>query len=118
MTEDRAQDQVSDLPLEGRLRPPMANGEVLFQEPWQGRVFAMAVLLQERGLFSWNEFQQELIGVIGSWDSVNDETRQYEYYEHFSEALNKLLDRKNVVGSVELGNRTGEYAVRPHGHDH
>ena len=118
MTEDRAQDQGGDLPLEGRLRPPMANGEVLFQEPWQGRVFAMAVLLQERGLFSWNEFQKELIGVIGRWDFVNHETRQYEYYEHFSEALNKLLDRKNVVASVELGKRTGDYAARPHGDDH
>jgi len=111
-------DQVTGFPLEGKLQPPMANGEVLFEEPWQSRVFAMTILLYQDGLFSWNEFQDELIEVIGRWDAVNDETRQYEYYDHFSEALNTLLNKKNIVASGELGKRTDEYASRPHGHDH
>ena len=111
-------DQVTGFPLEGNLQPPMANGEVLFEEAWQSRVFAMTILLYQDGLFSWNEFQDELIEVIGRWDAVNDETRQYEYYDHFSEALNTLLNKKNIVASGEMGKRTDEYASRPHGHDH
>ena len=108
----------SEFPLEGELQPPMANGEVLFEEPWQGRIFAMTILLHQDGLFSWQEFQDELIEVIGQWDAVNDETRQYEYYEHFSVALKTLLDKKDIVASGELGRRVDEYASRPHGHDH
>ena len=112
------EDQYKGLPLEGQLQPPMANGEVLFQEPWQGRLFAMTILLHQDGLFSWDEFQEELIQVIGRWDAVNDKTGQYEYYEHFSEALNTLLNKKNIVDKNELAKRTVEYASRPHGHDH
>ncbi len=45
-----------ELPLNDDYQPPMANGEVLFDEPWQGRVFAMALLLEEQEFFAWEEF--------------------------------------------------------------
>ena len=47
-----------EFPLE-ELQPPMANGEVIFEEPWQGRVFAMTILLNKAGLYSRDEFQSE-----------------------------------------------------------
>ena len=45
---------VGELPLRVEFQPPMANGEVLFDEPWQGRVFAMALLLVDQGCFAWD----------------------------------------------------------------
>ena len=109
---------VGELPLRVEFQPPMANGEVLFNEPWQGRVFAMALLLVEQGCFAWDEFQAELIEVIHAWEASDDQTRVYAYYEHFQEALRRILAAGNVVDSAELNARTTEFAARTHGHDH
>ena len=38
---------LNELLLDGRIAPPTANGEVVFEAPWQGRVFGMARLLAE-----------------------------------------------------------------------
>ena len=104
--------------LQETLQPPMANGEVLFEEPWQGRVFGMAVALQESGIFTWSEFQASLIEVVGAWDRDAETTDPYEYYDHFQSALDALLASKAVVSRVDLQTRTTAFAERPHGHDH
>ena len=109
----------SELPFEGRLRPPMANGEVLFEAPWQGRVFGMAVALRDAGVFAWSEFQAHLIVVIGDWDATHpDGSPDYAYYEHFQEALGRLLTERGLVDPGALEDRICAYAARPHGHDH
>ncbi len=100
------------------LQPPMANGEVLFEEPWQGRVFGMAVALHEAGVFAWPEFQACLIDVVGAWDRQAGEGDTYEYYRHFQAALQRLMADKGLVSDVDLEDRTQVLAARPHGHDH
>ena len=100
------------------LAPPMANGEVLFEEPWQGRVFGMAVALHESGVFAWSEFQASLIDVIGAWDRHAQDADPYLYYEHFQQALHELLARKGLLNMASLEARTAAFAQRPHGHDH
>ena len=106
-----------EFPLK-ELQPPMANGEVIFEEPWQGRVFAMSILLNKAGLFSWDEFQSQLISTIEQWEREGDNSEDYKYYERFSDALNSLLGKKGIVAGEELVERTEEYVNRPHGHDH
>ena len=78
---------VDELPLSDDCHPPMANGEVLFDEPWQGRVFAMALLLVEQGCFAWDEFQAELIEVIHAREATDDQTGEYAYYDHYQEEI-------------------------------
>ena len=39
--------------LPENLQPPMQNGEVVFEAPWQSRVFSMAVSLSEAKVFHW-----------------------------------------------------------------
>jgi nitrile hydratase accessory protein len=107
-----------DLKLADELQPPMANGEVMFDEPWQSRIFGMALALHEAGHFSWAEFQECLIAVIGEWDASHDGADPYEYYAHFEQALHKLLEAKQILDSQELVRRTRDLAARPHGHDH
>ena len=109
---------LGELPLQDEFQPPMANGEVLFDEPWQGRIFAMALLLAKQECFAWTEFQTELIEVIHDWEVSEDRAEIYPYYEHFQEALKRVLAAKNVVAQMELDARTAEFAARPHGHDH
>jgi nitrile hydratase accessory protein len=108
--------QETSVALPGQLQPPMMNGEVVFEAPWQGRVFGMAVALHEAGCFEWEEFQASLIAAVGAWDAASSEP--YAYYVHFERALQELLQAKGMVGDGELNRRSGEFAERSHGHDH
>ena len=99
-------------------QPPMANGEVLFDEPWQGRIFGMAVALHEKGVFEWHEFQNQLISVIGKADAQARDGQPYMYYQHFQQALGELLAKKGLLSRNDVNLRESELAKRPHGHDH
>ncbi len=107
----------------------MANGEIVFEAPWQSRVFGIAVALSEQGHFSWAEFQQQLIRVIRTWDDEQDEKRhdtwdertrqsEYHYFDHFSAALSAILRSKGMLVEQELDALVAAYRERPHGHDH
>ena len=114
-------DRTAELTLEGDLEPPMANGEVLFDAPWQGRVFGMARVLAERGYYSWDEFRAHLIRQIGAWDRSNpadDPTLDYAYYDHFLTALQGVLAEKGMLDPTAVDGRFRDLAARPHGHDH
>ena len=109
--------------LEGALAPPMTNGELAFEEPWQGRVFGMASSLCDAGHYEWREFQAELIRVIGAYDAAVEEEGasdgdEYRYYDHFLAALEALLQSKGLMDGQLLETRTAEFEARPHGHDH
>jgi nitrile hydratase accessory protein len=94
----------------------MANGEVIFEAPWQGRVFGMARALCDAGHYSWDEFRDCLIEAIGDWDRAGE--GDYRYFDHFLLALETLLVRKQIVQAGELSDRLDAYLARPHGHDH
>ena len=104
------------LSLEGPLAPPMANGELAFEEPWQGRVFGMATALCEAGHFEWPEFQASLIAAIERHSRENE--GEYAYYDHFQAALENLLIGKGLTNEEALATRRQAFADRPHGHDH
>jgi len=109
------------LPFDEGLEPPMANGEVTFEAPWQGRVFGMARLLAEQGCYSWDEFRAHLIRQIGDWersDNAADPSSEYRYYDHFLAAFQALLAEKRLLEPGALENRSRMLEARPHGHDH
>ena len=93
----------------------MANGEVVFEAPWQGRVFGVARALCEQGYYEWDEFRERLIDEIDTWDVSAGE---YHYFDHFLAALTRLLDEKSLCAGVDIEHRSEEFAARPHGHDH
>ncbi len=103
--------------LTGTAEPPMANGELVFEAPWQGRVFGMARALSEAGLYNWDEFREYLIKTIAAWDPEGNKG-YYAYYDHFLLALEKLLADKGLVDPAPLEARCSEFRERPHGHDH
>ena len=98
----------------------MANGELAFAEPWQGRVFGMAWALCESGCFEWAEFQAGLIESIARHDGSKEAARdeEYAYYDRFQEALEALLIAKGLASAAGLQARQQALAKRPHGHDH
>jgi hypothetical protein len=119
----------------------MANGEVVFDAPWQGRVFGMAHSLCEAGCYEWREFQSELIRVIGAAEGSASAGADgsagagadgsagagaegsagagaEHYYQHFLAALSALVARKGLVTAASLDQRVAGLALRPHDHDH
>lgn len=103
------------MPLEGRAAPPMANGEVIFEAPWQGRAFGLARVLCEAGHYSWDEFREHLIANIAHWESDN-QGEPYQYFDCFLSALMELLDQTGLCQSEALGVREAEFTARPHDH--
>ena len=104
-------------PLEHELAPPQANGELVFDDPWQMRVFGLARTLCEQECYSWGEFRGELIAAIKCWDRDLDQ-QPWSYFDHFLEALLRVLNKKHMISQDELTNRLQQYLNRPHGHDH
>jgi len=102
--------------LDSSVAPPLRNGELDFEAPWQGRVFALANSLSERGVFQWSEFQAALIQELK--EVTVSEDQPYAYYEHFLHALADLLNSKGVVSGKELAHQVDHFAQREHGHDH
>lgn len=103
--------------LADHLQPPMENGEVLFNAPWESRTFAMAVALHESGVFPWPMFQAQFIAEIETWEAHHSEG-VYPYFELFGQALQVVLEAQELVASPELSHRVDALAARPHGHDH
>jgi nitrile hydratase accessory protein len=112
--------------LTGTVAPPMVNGELAFDAPWQGRVFGMARGLAERGVFEWDAFRARLIEQIASFDRALDRntvvsgvsTPDFHYYDHFLRALESLLVDRSIIAPGELRARVRAFGERPHGHDH
>ncbi len=54
---------------------PRSNGELAFDEPWQGRALAMAIALVEHFDLHWDDFRRHLIAAVDAdpdrpyWDS-------------------------------------------------
>ena len=117
----RSESTLNELLLDGELAPPTANGEVVFDSPWQGRVFGMARLLAEAGHYSWDEFRAHLIEKIGDWDrsaAAEEPAADYQYYDHFLAAFQALLAEKGLLDEELVDARHQAFAERPHGHDH
>ena len=91
----------------------MANGEIVFEAPWQSRVFGMARAMCEQGVFAWDDFREQLIVQIEKAESAD-----YQYFDHFLAALTALLAEKQLCSADELDDVYNQYAARPHGHDH
>ena len=52
--------------LRGPLAPPRRNGELVFEAPWQGRAFGIALAVVERLGLEWRTFQEHLIAEIAT----------------------------------------------------
>ena len=97
-----AQRQVSG--MQGDAALPRKSGELQFQDPWEGEVFAMAVALCEQHHYEWPEFQAQLIDEIVIADQQSPEIRP-TYYESWLTAFEKLLDAKNILAQTSINRR-------------
>ena len=109
---------VHELDLEGPAAPPRANGELVFDEPWQGRAFGLAMALTEGGVVPYDAFRDRLIARIAVWEAAPPAGEPYVYYAHWLQALEDVLAERALVDTADVDARSAAYEVRPAGHDH
>ncbi len=108
---------------EGRLAavpslPHDADGPV-FAEPWQAEAFAMAVGLNERGVYTWTEWARELASQIAAAPVADDADPTDGYYRCWLTALERLVVERWLTTDAELHDRRSEWDraawATPHG---
>ena len=90
--------------LEGNAALPRKNGELVFQAPWEGRAFGLAVLLSDKGEYGWDDFRNNLMDQIAT-------AAHATYYESWLRALEMVLLDRGAVTREELSSRAAEYAA-------
>ena len=81
--------------LGGGARWPAVDGEPVFDEPWQGRAFAMAFAVIDRAGLRWDDFRGRLIAAI-------DEDPARAYYESWLVALERLALGAGAVDAAGI----------------
>jgi len=87
--------------LDGTEALPRQNGELVFQAPWEGRAFGLAVVLNEKGAYRWNIFRTRLVERIASGCP--------NYYENWLSALETVLVERGLITRDDIYHRTAEY---------
>jgi cobaltochelatase CobN len=102
MTDQRIEDLGDDLAV------PRKNGELVFEAPWEGRIFGMAVALSDRKHVEWDAFRDRLAGEIAAAEQHGDGSG---YYERWLASFERLLLETGVLTADELDARTAEHAA-------
>jgi nitrile hydratase accessory protein len=105
--------------LGGPVALPRSNGELIFDAPWQGRLFGLVVHMCESGRFEWNDFKKHLIEVIDG-SEVDDVCDPSIYYRQFGEAFTRLVAEKDYVSAdlIEQRSRIESERLSHNDHDH
>jgi len=81
--------------------------------------FAMAVRLNEAGVFTWVEWAATLASEIDSAQADGDRDLGDTYYRHWLNALETLVASKGLLGVSDMARRKEEwrraYLATPHG---
>jgi nitrile hydratase accessory protein len=106
------------LDLAGPAAPPRRNGELVFEAPWESRLFGVTLALCRGGRFEWEEFRRALIAAIADWERGGHSPEDWSYYRCWAAALERVLAEKKLCAPPELDEREHALAARAPGHDH
>lgn len=74
---------------------PRANGELVFDAPWEGRAVALAVVLVERLGAPWDDFRRHLMAAIA-------EQPERPYYESWAAGLEAFAVERGLTDAQRL----------------
>lgn len=91
-----------------------------FEAPWQAQAFALAVHLNERGVFTWSEWAEALGAQRRRSGEAGIADRPEQYYLDWLQALEHLLIQRDPATADELRAFreawVAAYEATPHGH--
>ena len=76
---------------------PRDNGQLAFEEPWQGRALGMAVVALDRLGLPWDDFRRHLASAIAARPASQDESPASAYYAAWIDALESLLTERRLI---------------------
>ena len=94
--------------LSDDLAVPRRNGELVFEAPWEGRAFGMAIAMYDDQRFQWDDFRLRLMNEIADAERHGDGSG---YYERWLASFERLLVEMGVLSASELDSRTSEYVT-------
>ena len=98
--------------------PRNSEGPV-FKEPWEAQSFALAVSLNQRGLFTWKEWAATLGEEIKKAQAAGDPDTGETYYLHWLATLERIVAEKGLTDPRTLARTrdSWEHACErtPHG---
>ena len=98
--------------------PRNAEGPV-FREPWEAEAFALALSLNQRGLFTWTEWAATLGEEIKKAQAGGDLDTGETYYRHWLAALERIVAVKGIADATALARTRDAWqracARTPHG---
>ena len=98
--------------------PRNADGPV-FSAPWEAEAFALAVSLNERGLFTWKEWAATLGDEIKKAQAAGDPDTGETYYHHWLATLERIVATKGLADARRLARTRDAWqracARTPHG---
>ena len=92
------------------------QGERVFREPWEAQAFALALTLQQRGVFSWSEWAATLGEEISKAQAAGDPDTGETYYQHWLAALERLIAAKGLADAHDAGAHARSLAPRQRAH--
>lgn len=84
------------------LKIPRDEHGPVFREPWEAEAFALAVSLNERGLFTWKEWAATLGDEIKKAQAAGDPDTGETYYRHWLATLERILAEKGIADPALL----------------
>ncbi len=103
----------------GPAAPPRANGELVFDAPWQSRAFGVTAALAEAGRLDWADFQAALITSVGHADTDGEDTGTPDrYWRCWLDALGTVTGAAGQIDPARWRERAEVFAERSPGHDH
>lgn len=87
MTQSTVEPEIAG--MRGAAALPRSNGELVFDAPWEGRAFALAVGLVKALDLDWDEFRSRLVAEI---EAVPDRP----YYESWLSALERFVADRGI----------------------
>ena len=88
---------VRSIARNAELNIPRDEDGPVFREPWEAEAFALAVSLNERGLFTWKEWAKILGEEIKKAQAAGDPDTGETYYRHWLATLERILAEKGVA---------------------
>jgi nitrile hydratase accessory protein len=102
--------------------PPLPgnSSEPVFNEPWEASAFAIAVSMNQAGLFTWSEWVGCLSEEIKAAEAALGGADQGagQYYRRWIAALEKLVIAKNILDKQTIDLKQQYFRENPVPHDH
>src|SRR5689334_17010779 len=81
---------------------PRDAGGPVFREAWEAQAFAMALVLHQRGVFTWPEWSAALAREIARAQAAGDPDTGDTYYHHWLAALEHMVTSRGVTTAASL----------------